>query len=356
VTSPVVEVDIGELLGVLCNGEQTPKTAPVLRGGFVMVPFRCSETDASLELGVGIYGDVTIAQQALRRSTPSAPRWTDPPIGYQHFVSSKAIHVRSDNVILFIPTDIPGSLSDLTEKLVTILADDDILKRGARVRTPAVEVVAFEKDANGNYTSTLRVQDKTNMLVAHGRSTDPGEYVVRATQFFMDPEFSVRVARITGEILVIPESRFPEEVRRDSSEGTDKRSVNYESHLAALQTSTGQEQARHLRVLADLGIPELQPVFEEFLSGTSHTVVKEQALRGLARIRRAEGIDAYRQIAADNDQPELIRRDAVNLIRKLGSSDDLELLLEIAQSTNQMQDLDLALDWAIRRLSGEPVR
>ncbi len=194
------------------------------------------------------------------------------------------------------------------------------------------------------------------MLVAHGRSTDPGEYVVRATQFFMDPEFSVRVARITGEILVIPESRFPEEVRRDSSEGTDKRSVNYESHLAALQTSTGQEQARHLRVLADLGIPELQPVFEEFLSGTSHTVVKEQALRGLARIRRAEGIDAYRQIAADNDQPELIRRDAVNLIRKLGSSDDLELLLEIAQSTNQMQDLDLALDWAIRRLSGEPVR
>lgn len=47
VNPPVVEVDIGRLLGALCGGEQARKTAPFLRGSFVMVPFRCSETDAS---------------------------------------------------------------------------------------------------------------------------------------------------------------------------------------------------------------------------------------------------------------------------------------------------------------------
>jgi len=109
--------------------------------------------------------------------------------------------------------------------------------------------------------------------------------------------------------------------------------------------------------LAQKPTPECAPLFLDILNGSRPDSVKQSALRGLAVLLGARGLEHYRRIATDATQPFELRSEAVILIRELGNKQDIPLLRRIGQqklvSPIQGTSISAFVDSAIQRLEAK---
>ena len=102
----------------------------------------------------------------------------------------------------------------------------------------------------------------------------------------------------------------------------------------------------------------LVPYFEEVLGSNQDSVLKQYAFRGISEALEGAGLGRYRDYATSEEQPEVVRRDAILALGAYGERDDLPTLEELAGS--DVPSLAAAAERAIRsiekRISAESQR
>ena len=361
----IIRVDPHLLAKAVFSDSVPLKESPSFNNIGVVRKYR-KRTGEQFDLVIGIYPDNTKASAALNRTLPSiAKRPAEEFVG-ECFFSSAACHMRMQNVavLLIMQNGWPeGKMVSIARSLETALQDPAIIGSGSAVQTPTITVLSIISTAKKDNKVVYNVNGEKDFLMAKNyrwktRRLANNRYEVIGQKAFSDKEMTIRVARVTGEVGEFPISTLTpsglENVPHDEAvkkRMTNEKRANIISKLRAREGNPKEQSALVLQLLRD-PTPDLIPFFEELLSSDRQATIKKFALRGLSTERGKQGIKRYREYATDKNQPELIRRDAIRLIGKFGTAEDLVVLETIRKEENEW--LLPALSEAIRRLKGEP--
>lgn len=308
------------------------------------------------------------------------------------FIHASGCVISSQNALVSIRFDRvrPKSASqDVWAAVYSALSDPTIARRGTTVNTPRLSVRSVTRVAwlshapdPAGYEVILESAAGGELLFhtwswgrAQAEHLKPTTYKVRGSAYTtLGGVMEICAARPTGEVCVLDvkdmvmaadrvevtwikrdmgkrlndanRAEFIEKLRR----GEDAEEIARRSGLSADEIArrrwSGDDpafpppragtlddltQGMICEALAQKPTPECAPLFLDVLNGSRPDSVKQSALRGLAVLLGAGGLEHYRRIATDATQPFELRSEAVILIREFGSKQDIPLLRRIAE-------------------------
>lgn len=334
------------------------------------------------------------------------------------FIHASGCVILSQNAIVSIRFDRgrpKSALKDVWAAVYNAMSDSTIARRGATVKTPRLSVQTVTRVARlsrapgpAGYEVVLESADDGDLLFhtwslgrVDAERMTPMKYKVRGSaNTTLGRVMEIRAARPTGEVCVLDvkdmvlaadrveitwikrdmgklltdanRAEFIEKLRR----GEDAEEIARRSGLSADEIArrrwSGDDPAFPPRragtldyvsqdflceSLAQKPTPECAPLFLDILNGSRPDSVKQSALRGLAVLLGARGLEHYRRIATDATQPFELRSEAVILIREFGNKQDIPLLRRIGQqklvSPIQGTSISAFVDSAIQRLEAK---
>lgn len=325
-----------------------------------------------VELLFGVFESRELAAQRLIRTTPQVP-W-DHFLGEETegFLSASGVHFRFRNLVVVLlaqgrdtPVDL---LREWMKDLQAAMGDGEVVVLGGNADFPVVEVLQLYKAETVPVEKGVgflvhvppgEVELLTNGWVRDGRQDrhvlGPGRSVVRVSKASLSREPVLRVARATGEIVEVPLSEARERgvpvVPAPVAEPTRSMTEASKRFMVRVVMDPESDLGRRgelLYQLVELEDPDLVPVFEEILAFDQDSVLKQYAFRGICQALEEGGLESYRKYAADPEQPEIVRRDAILRLSAYGQPKDLALLRELVDSG--MSSLQEAAARAIRNI------
>ena len=327
-----------------------------------------------VELQYAIYPDRSMAKSALSRTMPQLVASAFRDDRSEGFVSARAAHVRIDNMILLLflaSEESAGSPAEALARLREAVALGQGIRRGAKVNTPAIKILEVTKEKkptlNGRAKVVFEPAEGAESLLLPRRGVEKRTVGVRERIEItiergpLDSEPVLRLVRPTGEALELPVSQMVAAgVDTKELESPPKQVGIPEDEkqrmIGVLRSGHGglKEQVQLMARLSEAPSPDLRPFFEEVLASQKSSVLKQHALAGLAALEGGEGVADYRRIAADRQQPVSVRLDAVRLIGRHGSLQDLSLLSALESEWDQ--DADRWVRLAIEEIRAREIR
>ena len=324
------------------------------------VAYNFQKGEQEYRVTAGIYEDEATAQRAVRRAGASAGvgGTLKRAVGDDYLLESYALTVRDKNLCISFKkerVDDVDRLGELAGRVIeAIRASQPLL--GRRPSKPRIVVDRAQGLSHRSVVLEYRVEHDAPFLVETRRADSDEVFRVQLERYrFLFGDLTLRAATRDGIVVELPMSEFPAEAWNAGLILKPLPGPSEQEVVAAIErirfgVTSDRERVRDLSMLATVNHRELGALFDTILASDLNFTEKKFALRGLAKNWAGDGIDRYRELAVDLDQPGIIRRNAIRLIQEFGSVDDIALLQSIANRKDP--DTEVAVEYALRKFIG----